>query len=97
MKLVYSTQTGRFDLVTAEIATGMILLGNEMGFDRVADVPGGATATMEKVGRMTRLTVIAPNGQKLVRESGRVDTKRVAKLLSCPVINVKKSGRKVTC
>ena len=51
-------------------------------------------------GKKTKITLSSPSGDKITRESGRVDAKQTLSMLKSMgvrVFNVKKGGLKVEC
>ena len=74
----------------------MVAIGNSLGLNRVClGTPENMIATMRQRTGKTLIELVWPNGDSLLRESGRIDAKRVANdLLSMGirVLNVKKGG-----
>ena len=98
----YNSNRTHFDVIDSEdIAVAMLVRGTlHPRIERVIiDLPAGTIAEMTQA-RQTKITLIAPNGETLTRESGRVDAKHtLAKLRSMGVktYNVKKGGDTVEC
>ena len=97
----FNSSKNHFDVIdSAEIATAMLVMGNEDGINRVCkNLPSGTIAEMTQ-GKKTKITLTSPSGDKITRESGRVDAKQtLAKLknMGVRVFNVKKGGLKVEC
>ena len=97
----FNNSRTHFDVIESEeIAVAMLAIGNEQGIDRVCrKLPAGTVAVMTQSSKTT-ITLIAPNGDKITRSSGRIDAKRTMeklKELGVKTFNIKKGGAKVEC
>ena len=102
MKLLgFNSSRTHFDVIESEeIAVAMLTMGNEQDIDRVCrKLPSGTVAVMPQSSETT-IALIAPNGDKITRSSGRIDAKRTLqklKELGVKTFNVKKGGAKIEC
>ena len=96
----FNSSKTHFDVIGKEIATAMLVRGNAEGINRVCEnLPYGTIAEMTQ-GKKTKITLSSPSGDKITRESGRVDAKQTLSMLKSMgvrVFNVKKGGLKVEC
>tara|TARA_R110000824_G_scaffold2717_1_gene12492 strand:- start:850 stop:1263 length:414 start_codon:yes stop_codon:yes gene_type:complete len=94
--IAFKSDHSHFEITTPDNARNMVAIGNELGLNRVClGTPENMIATMRQRTGKTLIELVWPNGDSLLRESGRIDAKRVAgDLLSMGirVLNVKKGG-----
>ena len=96
--IIYRSDRAGFDLASEDVAKAMIGCGNAENYDRACRWPKNVVANMKQGRGETVLELVFPNGDTLVRQSGRVDAKRVARelvTLGVKVFNVKKGGQVV--
>tara|TARA_R110000772_G_scaffold233517_1_gene345073 strand:+ start:345 stop:728 length:384 start_codon:yes stop_codon:yes gene_type:complete len=94
--IAFKSDHSHFEITTPDNARRMVAIGNALGLNRVClGTPENMVATMRQRTGKTLIELVWPNGDSLLRESGRIDAKRAARdLLSMGirVLNVKKGG-----
>ena len=92
----FKSDKSHFEVIASgEVAMAWLTLGNAEGINRICSKPPSNTVAVLKQRAKSLIELIAPSGDTITRESGRVDAKRVMaelKVMGIKCLNVKKGG-----